>query len=455
MQFPIFQVPYLGTSMVIALDAVTHVIISHGVAIGMVSLVVISEYLGRRTGNAAWDAFAWKLLRLAVIVTTTIGALTGVGIWFITSALEPRGIGSLLRIFFWPWFTEWVVFTAEVITILIYYFTWQKWQGEKKTVHIRLGVLYVAEAAASAVLITGILGFMLTPDGWPWTGSFWGAFFNPTYAPQLAVRLSGAMSLGALFTLMYLQTAPHTESFRRDAARVFGAVGLGALLLTAATTVWYFSVVPPAFKAYTVFAVFTSALSNWQPLFWPINLLGFAFLLFTVWAAWRNHMNAMKYAIIPAVLLSLLYVSEFERIREFARGPYVIPGYMYANQILLTEKPLYDQHGLLANSYWYNAVVIRSSTASEGQYLFGRNCSVCHTIGGGINDIGLRVRGRSADGIYAIIGHTQEMVPFMSPFTGTDRERRILANYLSQVANGQIKHVSNERFVADDGGAGL
>ena len=132
MDFPIFQVPYLGNGMTIALDAVLHVFISHGLAIGAFSMVVVSEYLGQRRASRDWECFAKDFLQFIVFLITSVGAVTGVGIWLITSALSPRGIGSLLRVFFWPWFIEWGVFTVEVVIVLIYYYTWQNWSGERK-----------------------------------------------------------------------------------------------------------------------------------------------------------------------------------------------------------------------------------------------------------------------------------------------------------------------------------
>lgn len=60
-----------------------------------------------------------SLLGPVVVITTSIGAVTGVGIWFITGALAPEGIGSLIHLFFWPWFIEWGAFTTEVVLLLI------------------------------------------------------------------------------------------------------------------------------------------------------------------------------------------------------------------------------------------------------------------------------------------------------------------------------------------------
>lgn len=448
MQFLMYEMPYLGSGMAIALDAVTHVFISHGLAIGAFFIVLLSEYIGYRRSDGLWDEFARRWLKVVVIVTTSLGALTGVGIWFFTSVLVPRGISSLLRIFFWPWFIEWMVFTAEVIVILLYYFTWESWSGGRKRRHVLLGAGYLALAMTSGFLITGILGFMLTPDGWPWSGSFWDAFFNPTFWPQLCLRLSGAFALGAIISAVYLLFAPFGREFRIAAVKVIGKVWLLAMAVTALSAWWYFAVVPPAFKAYAVFAVFTSALSQYSGVFWPVNIAAAVFLLALSLIALRGRTGAVKALIIPALVVAFLFVAEFERIREFARGPYVIPGYMYANQVLLGEREFFREKGVLPNSYWFNAMNPNATPAAEGRYLFGQNCSVCHTIGGGVNDIGKRVAGRTADGVYVIIGHTQEMVPYMSPFSGSERERRVLANYLYGVANGKVPALPAGRFPA-------
>jgi len=109
MEFLLFQVPYLGNGMTIGIVAVVHVLISHGLAIGAMTMVVVSEYLGLRDQDPDWERFSRNLLLAVIITITGVGAVTGVGIWVTTSALSPRGIGSLLRVFFWPWFAEWGV----------------------------------------------------------------------------------------------------------------------------------------------------------------------------------------------------------------------------------------------------------------------------------------------------------------------------------------------------------
>jgi mono/diheme cytochrome c family protein len=453
MEFPLFQVPYLGNGMTIGLDAVLHVVISHGLAIGAISMVVLSEYLGQRRASRDWECFAKDFLRVIVFITTSVGAVTGVGIWLITSTLAPRGIGSLLRVFFWPWFMEWGVFTAEVIIVLIYYYTWQSWTGERKKHHLRLGLGYVAAALCSALLITGILGFMLTPDGWPWDKSLLSAFFNVSYLPQLVLRLGIAYSLGTLFSVAYLVFTKREQGLRKEALAVFAKFALCSLTVTLLSAVWYFQVVPSTFKTHSLYAVMTSRFSQQPALFWQITIGGAIFLLLFWLIALSRSVISVRILVVPAIVVAILFVAQFERVREFIRGPYLMPGYMYANQVLLEETPLFAKEGMLPNSYWYNATAKQGDPVSQGAYLFAQNCSACHTIGG-INNIVDRVQGRTADGIYVILGHTQEMVPFMPPFSGTDQERRTMADFLLHLADGTIKPGAPSRFSPLNGGSG-
>lgn len=54
MNFPIFDMPFVGNPLLIALDAVLHVFISHGIAIGGMAIIVLSEYLGWRHNEPDW-----------------------------------------------------------------------------------------------------------------------------------------------------------------------------------------------------------------------------------------------------------------------------------------------------------------------------------------------------------------------------------------------------------------
>ncbi len=196
MNFPVVEFPWLGNGSVIAIIAIIHVIISHGVAIGITTLMVSIEHRAIHTKNEQLEQIARKISKWVLILTTTVGAMTGVGIWFSTTVIQPESIGSLLRIFFWAWFLEWIVFVTEVVLLIVYYYTWDKWQGAKKVIHNRIGIALAIFSWITAAIITGILSAKLTPGRWTETMSFWNAFFNPTYLPSLGFRTFIAIILG-------------------------------------------------------------------------------------------------------------------------------------------------------------------------------------------------------------------------------------------------------------------
>jgi hypothetical protein len=453
MQFPYFQFPLFGDGLIIAIDAILHVFISHGVAIGVVAMIVLAEYIGYRDHSPEWESLAKSAIKPVVIIITSIGAITGVGIWFITSGVVPAAIGSMLRVFFWPWFLEWIVFVLEVIVILIFYFTWDYWQNERKKNHIRLGFVYVILACISAFLITGILGFMLTPDGWPQNKSFWSAFFNPTFLPQLTWRLSASFSMGALFIIFYLLFSYKRKSwFRKAAMRYYAKILAIPLLLMPFCAWWWYYMVPEGFKTHAkpstllwIIVKDTGLFGIFNEIFWISLVANIVIVFSVVIVAWRGWILISRLIIVPAILIVLFFVAEYERVREFVRGPYLMPGYMYANTVLLTERELFNKEGLLSNSYWFEKMAPEPTVEQKGAFLFAANCGTCHTVGGRNNIID-RFKGRSEPGIYVMLGRTEQMVPWMPPFAGTDEERKITAQFIRELVEKKYSMRAPARY---------
>jgi hypothetical protein len=433
LQFPYFQFPVCGDPLIIELDALLHVFISHGVAIGMVSMIVLAEYIGSKKNAEPWERLAREATKPTVIAITGIGAVTGVGIWFITTGLVPPAIGSLLRVFFWPWFLEWLVFFAEVVVVLVYYFTWHRWREERKASHIRLGFGYVALASISAFLITGILSFMLTSDGWPENRNFWPAFFNPSFLSQLAWRLSISFAMGALFMIFYVSFLyGGSEEFRKKAASYYATILILPLLGMALTGWWWFRTVPAGFKTHAKPSLLIWVFARDIRWFWVFHIGASIVVGLLIVAALIRNLAASRVLIIPATLIVLFAVAEFERVREFIRGPYIVPGYMYTSEVMLTEHELFKKEGMLPYSYWFNQMTPEPTVEQEGAFLFAQNCGTCHTIGGR-NDIRDRFAGRTERGIYVILGRTEQMVPWMPPFSGTDEERSKMSHFISKL----------------------
>jgi hypothetical protein len=227
--------------------------------------------------------------------------------------------------------------------------------------------------------------------------------------------------------------------------RVYAAVLAVAAPLMALTGWWWFRVVPSSFKTHAVFAFQMMTGLQDTPWFWAGHAVLMALVALLIAAAWLRWAPLAKAAALPAALALLVFAAEYEWVREFIRGPYLMPGYMYANEVLLSEHELFRQEGMLKHAYWHNRMAPNPTPEEEGRFLFARNCGTCHTIGGR-NDIQDRFRGRPPDGIYVIIGRTEQMIPFMPSFSGTDQERAKMARFISKLTQNPVRGETPLRY---------
>ncbi len=446
--FPPFRASYLGAGMVIGTNAITHLVIAQGVALGFLALLGITDwYAWRRGRNAqAWDPLLRRLLTFGVIVSTIGGAVTGAGIWFTIGTLAPRATASMLRVFLWPWFLEWLVFVVEVVSLLILYFAWD-WLGRHRAVRVLGALAYSGYSVLSAVLITGILGFMLTVGQWPFHRTLGTAFFNPSFLPQLLARLAiGGIAGGVIGLGVLLVPGLHPEA-QRPTLRLFGVFLLVSLAVFVPAVAWYLLVVPDFYTTRKVFAVLTQHMTQTPGLFYGANAVAFLLLLAAAAASILGRIALTRWLVIPGLVAAIGLVAEMERIREFIRGPYLMPSHMYVSEVLLPERFLFGREGMLPNRYWYQRLHVHGDLNQAGAQLFEGNCATCHTVGG-INSIRRRVAGRSQDGLEVIIDHTHEMVSFMPPFSGDGYERRVAARFLYRLGNGQAELQSHARMIA-------
>lgn len=440
MDFPQFQVPSMGHGMTIGSNAVLHVLVSHGIAMGVFFFIWLTELIGYFRRDELWDRYAhWAIVPTAVTITS-LGAITGVGIWFTIGTLAPRAASSMLRNFFWPWWVESWDFLLEEIILLCYYLLWEKLRtGRGKLFHLSLGLDYLLGAWISTLLISGIIGFQLTPGTWLWDQSRWIAWDNPSLWPQTFLRFFGGLMLGGVFStglLFFWKKEPDPARLAEFGRRSLRLYGLGIVLFGAATIgcwLWYFYSIEPTFRINYLFAILTSHIS--QTTYWFWVMLGVsagivAILALVNLAGWRF---GAKLLVVPAILGAIALTAGFERIREFIRGPYVMASWLYASEWTATETARFEDRGMLPRMYWLNISSPEPTVHQSAQALFGHNCMTCHTVEG-LNSIRDRVAGRSPDGIAAIINHTREMVPWMPPFAGTRRESELMAAYFYDLA---------------------
>lgn len=460
MDFPIFHLDLFGNRALIATIAILHVLINHGLAVGMMPLIAAMEWWGHKKQDPRWDNLAYKILFVCFIITTTVGALTGVGIWFSASLINPYSIGSLIRVFFWGWFIEWLVFITEVCLILAYTLTWKKWsaQGKKKQ-HIWLGFALAFFSWVTMAIIVSILGFMMDPGNWLTHHSLWNGFTNPIYLPQLAFRTPLALAqAGIIAMFLALFFIKKGDNFRLEALR-----GLGLWSFCFAPFVllggwWYYSVVPDSMQENIGVSMMTLQFTEWHEKFMQI-ILGTVVLIFIVVqvAIFRPRYLPRWILIIP--LFSIIWMTgHFERVREFIRKPYIIGRYMYANGMRVEDYPLLQRDGVLAHMTYSHPlseeekklapeqispggknltkeqVDILLGRIQDGKNVYMNTCSRCHT-GQGVNSLKGQFQRMMGDrdwdpetiSAYLDIMHSQ---PFMPPFPGNQADKDALAEYI-------------------------
>lgn len=446
MDLPVFHLDFLNNRMLIAVIAILHVVINHGMAVGGIPLIVYLERKGVRTGDLAWDGLAQKLLFTFFVVTTTVGAMTGVGIWLSASLVNPYAIGSLVRVFFWTWFVEWLVFVTEVALILAYQMTWKAWSGARKPAHVRLGFVLAIASWATMALIVSILGFMMDPGSWQSDRTLWSGMLNPAYLPQLAFRTPLAMVMAGAFGLAALPWAtPRHSQLRTDATRALCRWTLAWTLPCLAGGCWYAAVVPTAMQANVPVALVTQALTGWaDTALRVLAAFGVGLVGTMALGAWRPHRLPAWAFVVPS-LLAIVLMGTFERVREFVRKPYAIAGYLYSNGIRVADYPLLQRDGLLAHATYTSVRTIDAGNElAAGREVFNLACTRCHTVDGvnGIRATLARMydqggqsgpRPWSSEAIDSYLGAMHNARPFMPPFPGSARERAALAAWLASL----------------------
>jgi mono/diheme cytochrome c family protein len=443
MDFPLYHADFFGNRTVIGVIAVIHVIINHPFAVGIIPLITGLEWWGYRKNRPEWDVLAYKLLFVCFIITTTLGAMTGVGIWFSTAVISPFAIGSLLRVFYWAWFSEWVVFVSEILLIMAYTLTWKSMVGEKKIKHIRIGVTLSIMSWLTMAIIVAVLGYMMNPGDWLQEASLWSGFTNPIYLPQLFFRTTFAMAFaGSLALALTTAFTDKGSEFRGRAVRVFSGWTLFWLVPLLAWGAIYYDVIPQGMTGNLPVAL---GAQSFEAHFGLLTMILFGVVTATaalsIWGVWKPRSANAAIWVIPILLFTVM-ISYFERAREFIRKPYVIGYYMYSNGVRVDEMPYMLKTGLLANSVWVEHTEVTPENKVEaGRDIFMLACSRCHTLNG-VNAVGDNLARMYPNqdtwdpkAIDEFLKGMHGARPFMPPFPGTPIEREALSEFLSTLKN--------------------
>jgi cytochrome bd-type quinol oxidase subunit 1 len=200
MNYPVWDVPFIGSGLVVAIIAIIHVLISH-LAIGGGAFIFVAElWSDRRKNGQAIRDWLHRYATYFLVYTTVFGAVTGVGIWFAIQLANPEGTSLLIHQFVFAWAIEWVFFLGELSILYLYYYGWQK---NSRRMQLWLAGLYFVIAWGSLFVINGILAFMLTPGDWTLANtSIFAGFFNPGFLPSLFIRTLVMFTVAGLFAII-------------------------------------------------------------------------------------------------------------------------------------------------------------------------------------------------------------------------------------------------------------
>jgi len=438
--------PFIGHRLLFAFDAILHVFISHGAAVGGSVILVLSQWLAIKNNDHKLDELSYKILFTFFILATAVGALTGIGIWIHINIINPAAIGALLRVFFWKWFVEWVVFNIEMIFLLWWFLTWKSsplgTPAKKK--NFKLGLTYAIASWLTMAIITAILGFMMTPGNWlksyfPAEPDYMAALFNPSWFPSLGFRTfwSIAWASAMAMLLSWIFTRNDLE-LRQKAMRLYGTVLLVCIPFFVVFGAWYYNQFPQAAKDLFWMGAITRRLAAHPEYATYLTVALSGMVLFGALALYTKPKRAPVFLAIMMLIGSMGLIAEFERVREFVRKPYIIYNYMYANGVRVADVPYLNKEGYLKHAAFVPPEfrqVTDENRLVAGKYLYQMQCRYCHTVNG-INSMKARTKGLSEEAIYIRIGSLNSVVtPFMPPFTGTDAERKALAAYLASLAH--------------------
>lgn len=445
MFYPRFEVAAVGGGILIAIVAIAHIVVAH-FAVGAGLFVAVTETVARRRGDALLLRFLRDKSRFLILVAFVFGAVSGVGIWFTISVVDPLDTSTLIHAFVWAWGVEWVLFAVEIVAGYCYYYTWDTLSGRR---HTLIGWIYAAASYGSLFVINGIITFMLTPgrtfelrDAGQYDAALFAGLFNPTFWPSLALRTLSCLALAGIFVCIVVNLSPSYTREQRTRVINHGAYCLVPFALMAPVSIWYFNNVPEAARrmagggaiAMTLFMAFGVVCSVMIGLYAYFGLI-----------------RSRRYISLETSLLlagmALIATGAMEFVREGIRKPYVIHGYRWSNGIRARTETLDEisRAGILTRVPWI-VDGDRAATAdprSRGRWVFQAQCSQCHTVDG-------------VNGIRPLVAYDREIIrndieylhirkSFMPPFAGSDREKDDLAAYLFS-----LNHVTHRRPVTSD-----
>jgi cytochrome bd ubiquinol oxidase subunit I len=422
MNYPVWVVPHLGSGWIIGIIAIIHVYLSH-FAVGGGAFLAITEQLAfDRQDNRIYE-YLRKHSRFFMILTSVSGAVTGVAIWWAIGLVNPDGTAILIQNFTLAWALEYLFFAAELATIFVYYYSWDK---ISQAAHLKLAKLYCFLSIMTLVIINGILTFMLTPGGWLKSHYWLDGFLNPTYFPSLIIRLLIMFGIAGIYA-MVTSSRLKDEDLRVYMAKYCAKWLLPIFLLGPLVAFWYIANVPQATLANIFTGVQSSGVGNFSILARTLYLSLILSGTIVLFAYFGPYLNPKGFTFKISILFLIC-----------------VYNYVYSNGIRKDDIARLTQDGFLNSGVWSKACSnLNDSDVSKGEVMFRYQCMSCHTTDG-YRSMKKLLGERDEDAIGGFLTMLRETSPdknqylgIMPPLAARDSELKQLAAYLHTINNKQ------------------
>jgi len=427
MNYPVWDLAFLGSGLVVAIIATIHIFISHFAIGGGIFLWVAEWWSGREPDGAKIREWLHKYATFFLIYTTVFGAMTGVGIWFAIQLASAEGTSLLIHQFVFVWASEWVLFLGELTVLYLYYYGWKT---NSPRLQLWLAGLYALISWGSLFAINGILTFMLTPGDWNTQNlDIAAGFFNPGFWPSLFIRTLVMILLGGLGG-MVIASRIENEELKEKTIRFCVKFVIPAAILTPFFAVWYWTVLPASASKLIeggVVGVGGGRMEAITAYFLTAVVAGAMIVLASTVVYLKPKALTMMTA-IAIFLIGMTGITGAEFVREMARKPFVIHGVLYSNSLWKNKAadPDYLAQPYLEKAKWHPSEM--PSSLERGEWLFRLQCISCHTRDG---YRAMKKRTASWSGNFGVKWfermHEQGVMP---PFEGSLEDRAALTEYL-------------------------
>ena len=439
MEYPIFDVPLLGGSLLIAGIAIFHTFIAH-FSVGSGFLMALAQRRAIRDNDPGMSLALRKYAFGVMLVPYVLGTVTGVGIWFSIALVSPRAVSILIHQFVWFWAIEWVLFIVEGLAIHLYVFHWDRMSPRD---HNRLAWIFAACSVGTLLIINAILSFMLTPGQWkPFDAGtlVYKGVLNPGYVPTSLGRILISLALaGAGGVVLASLTRSIDEQARRKLVRISCAMIL-PIILCLPLGAWTFSLLTPRSQSFLVGG------APVMMIFLNVGLAGMLILFLAAAVSYlRRDFSVGSLGGVTMCLLALVVFGSMEFLREGVRKPFIIEGFMYSTGVTVAGSidPVASldrtqREGILAVTPWAlpaGTAAAGLSPAQRGQAVYRAACLRCHCIGG-YNVMPPLVVTWRPETIRGLLDHMDEVKPAMPPFPGNQAEKDALTEFLAGLSSG-------------------